>query len=108
NSYHGKQRIGTETVGGLAAKEFDMWTWCWVCCHSAVLSTAGLIERLGTGFPIPAIGPRLSCPRCGSRQSDARPQCATPRLSAGHGPSCAAIARSEANWQGDTSQRERL
>ena len=45
---HGK-RIEPETLGGLAAKQLDVWTWCWGCCHSAVLSTAGLIERLGAG-----------------------------------------------------------
>jgi hypothetical protein len=45
--------------------------WCSArdCNHSAVVD----VERLGDDVPVPSLGPRLRCERCGHLGADARP-----------------------------------
>ncbi len=62
-----------ETLGGLSAKGVDIDAHCNRCNHSAVVLLSLLLVRLGLGHAVPAVGSRLVCSSCGSRDIGTRP-----------------------------------
>ena len=67
--------IGTdpETLAGLAAKGLDIYAYCNRCNHSAVAPLAILLVKLGPSWAVPAVGSRLVCRSCGSKDISTRP-----------------------------------
>ena len=61
------------TLADLAAEGRRIWAWCNACGHNGTLGAQALIERLGAQFPVPEVGQRLRCDRCGGGDIDARP-----------------------------------
>jgi hypothetical protein len=60
------------TLGNMRANGVrTIAAWCSTrdCHHSAVVD----VERLGDDVPVPSLGPRLRCERCGHLGADARP-----------------------------------
>lgn len=61
------------TLSDLRAGGNDVFCWCNRCRHNAVVPLATLIGRLGPAFPVPEVGARMVCGRCGARDVATRP-----------------------------------
>lgn len=46
---------------------------CSRCGHSASLPVDALVEQLGPDHPVPTVGRRCKCSRCGSKEITSRP-----------------------------------
>jgi hypothetical protein len=64
---------GPATLADLAAEGIGVFCWCNRCSRNAVLPVAALIPPASPGTPVPELGPRLRCRRCGARDASARP-----------------------------------
>ncbi len=62
-----------ETLGGLSTKGLDIYAYCNRCNHSAAVPLALLLPKLGPGHAVPAVGSRLVCSSCGSKDIGTRP-----------------------------------
>lgn len=60
------------TLGGLE-EGVDIFCWCNRCGHNAVMPREVLLAQLGPDMPVPAIGARLRCSGCGSKDVATRP-----------------------------------
>jgi len=61
------------TLGELVEAGVALFCWCNRCGHNAVLECARLADELGPQFAVPAVGSRLYCAGCGSRDVATRP-----------------------------------
>jgi len=64
---------GPATLADLAAEGLGVFCWCNRCSRNAVLPVAALIPPASPATPVPDVGPRLRCRRCGARDASARP-----------------------------------
>ncbi|MFQ5775811.1 MAG: hypothetical protein ACE5GS_14915 [Kiloniellaceae bacterium] len=67
------RRLNAATLGEVADQGVDVFCWCNRCGHNAVLAAADLIGDLGGGYPVPEVGARLRCSRCGGKDVATRP-----------------------------------
>jgi hypothetical protein len=68
-----ERRRRAATLAELAGQEVDVFCWCNRCGHNAVIGTGRLIATLGADFPVPEVGARLRCSRCGAKEVATRP-----------------------------------
>ena len=68
----------------LAGQEVPVAAWCLDCGHHRVLAVRDLLARLDGRTAVAAVGPRLSCSRCGGRAIETRPHYAGLGVVAGH------------------------
>lgn len=66
-------RLRAATLGEVAGQQVDIFCWCNRCAHNTVLPSRPLADRLGAGFPVPEVGARLRCSRCGGKDVATRP-----------------------------------
>lgn len=78
-----ERRRRAATLAELAGQEVDVFCWCNGCGHNAVLRSGRLLAALGADFPVPEVGARLRCSRCGTKDVATRP----------HWPSLGQVAR---------------
>lgn len=61
------------TLGELRVMGLGVFCWCNRCSHSAALTTSELLVEMTPDFPVPEVGPRLICSKCGSKDIATRP-----------------------------------
>jgi hypothetical protein len=63
---------GPVTLGDLAREDKLLWVFCRDCCHERDVDPATI--PLPGDAPVPDVGKRMKCSKCGSRKIDARPE----------------------------------
>jgi DNA-directed RNA polymerase subunit RPC12/RpoP len=61
---------GAKVLGDVLVERLYLRAQCRACSHRAPLSPVELAQRLGYDFPVPDLGRRLRCSRCGKKQVD--------------------------------------
>lgn len=67
------RRARPVTLGNIRASGLDVFAYCNICHRNRVMSSADLVARLTPALPVPAIGRRLKCSACGSKDVYTRP-----------------------------------
>jgi hypothetical protein len=60
------------TLGDLAREGRLLWCYCRSCCHEREVDPLSL--GIDAAEAVPAVGKRLKCSRCGSREIETKPQ----------------------------------
>ena len=68
-----ERRRRAATLREVADRGVDIFCWCNSCGHNAVVASAELAAALGGDCPVPDIGARLRCTRCGGKDVATRP-----------------------------------
>ncbi len=67
------RRLDAATLGELATQGVDVFCWCNRCGHNSELTVQRLAVALGRDHPVPEVGARLRCSRCGGKDVATRP-----------------------------------
>ena len=67
------RRRKAATLGEVAGRGVGIFCWCNRCGHNAVIAGPALAAALGAACPVPEIGARLRCTRCGGKDVATRP-----------------------------------
>ncbi|MCR9220855.1 MAG: hypothetical protein NXI21_11560 [Alphaproteobacteria bacterium] len=79
-------------LGDLIPYGADVFCWCNRCGHNAVLPLKAMLARFGPAQEVPALGARLRCSGCGSKDVATRPDW----------PSLGQVARHETEPEGSS------
>lgn len=64
--------VNPVTLGDLISDGKLLWLYCCDCCRERDVDPATI--PLPAAFPVPEVGARMKCSKCGSRRIDARPE----------------------------------
>ncbi len=63
---------GPVTLRDLIREDKLLWVYCRDCCHERDVNPASV--PLPPDTPVPEVGKKMKCSKCGSRKIDARPE----------------------------------